>query len=81
MPIVKHVCVCYNAKRTLRYVLDPEKTDDMLWATSINCMTEPEFAYTAMSAVYDQYAKDRFNSPPPKSGKGTVKAIHYIMSF
>ena len=34
-----------------------------------------------MKAVYEHYAKDRFNSPPPLEGKGTVKAIHYIISF
>ena len=34
-----------------------------------------------MKAVYEQYARDRFNSPPPIKGNGTVKAIHYIQSF
>ena len=81
MPIVKHICVHYNAKRTLRYVLDPEKTDDLLWATSINCMTEPDLAYTQMAAVYEQFARDHFNSPSPLVGNGTVKVIHYIQSF
>lgn len=70
-----------HVKQSLRYILNPDKTEDGLLTSSINCMTEPEYAYAAMSAVYDQYAKDRFDSPPPKSGKGTVKAIHYIMSF
>ncbi len=81
MPIVKHICVHYNAKRTLRYVLDPAKTDDLLWATSINCMTEPDLAYTQMAAVYEQFARDHFNSPTPLVGNGTVKVIHYIQSF
>ena len=81
MPIVKHICVHYNAKRTLRYVFDPDKTDDLLWATSINCMTEPDLAYTQMAAVYEQFARDNFNSPPPLVGNGTVKVIHYIQSF
>lgn len=81
MPIVKHICVRNNAKRTLRYVLDPDKTDDLLWATSINCMTEPDLAYTQMAAVYEQFARDHFNSPPPIVGNGTVKVIHYIQSF
>ena len=81
MPIVKHICVHYNAKRTLRYVLDPDKTDDLLWATSINCMTEPDLAYTQIAAVYEQFARDHFNSPPPLVGNGTVKVIHYIQSF
>ncbi|SDA31886.1 Relaxase/Mobilisation nuclease domain-containing protein [Ruminococcus sp. YE71] len=31
--------------------------------------------------VYEQFAKDKFSSPKPLEGKGSVKAIHYIMSF
>ncbi len=70
-----------NVSQSLRYILNPEKTEDRLLTSSINCMTEPEYAYPAMKAVYNQYAKDRIDTPPPKSGKGTVKAIHYMMSF
>ena len=44
-------------------------------------MTEPEFAYTQMKAVYEQYARRSYEDPPSKSGKNPVKAIHYIMSF
>ena len=48
---------------------------------SLNCMTEPKFAYTQMKAVYEQYARRSYDDPPSKSGKSPVKAIHYIMSF
>ena len=34
-----------------------------------------------MRLVYEQFARDKYSSPPPLEGKGTVKAIHYIMSF
>ena len=44
-------------------------------------MTDAESAYLQMQLVYDQFARDRFNSPPNLSGKSTVKAIHYIQSF
>ena len=44
-------------------------------------MTDAESAYFQMRLVYDQFAKDHFNSPPPLQGKGSVKAIHYIQSF
>ena len=44
-------------------------------------MTDTESAYLQMRLVYDQFAKDHFNSPPPLQGKGSVKAIHYIQSF
>ena len=52
-----------------------------MYTTSLNCTTNARDAYLQMKAVYEQYARDRFNSPPPISGNGTVKAIHYIQSF
>ena len=44
-------------------------------------MTDAESAYLQMRLVYEQFAKDHFNSPPPLQGKSSVKAIHYIQSF
>ena len=65
----------------MRYILDPDKTEDLLYTISINCMTDADLAYTQMKAVYEQFSKDHFDSPPPIVGNGTVKAIHYIQSF
>ena len=44
-------------------------------------MTEPEYAYTQMKMVYEQYARRSYDAPPSNNGKSPVKAIHYIMSF
>ncbi len=52
-----------------------------MYTTSINCTTNAEQAYNQMRLVYEQFARDKYSSPPPLEGKGTVKAIHYIMSF
>ncbi|WP_295105011.1 relaxase/mobilization nuclease domain-containing protein [Ruminococcus sp.] len=65
----------------MRYILNPDKTEDLLYTASVNCMTDAESAYLQMRLVYNQFAKDHFNSPPPLQGKGSVKAIHYIQSF
>ena len=81
MPIVKHICIHSNTKKSLIYILNPDKTEDLLYTTSINCMTDAESAYIQMKAVYEQHARDHFESPPPIVGNGTVKAIHYIQSF
>lgn len=67
--------------RSLRYILYPEKTEEMLFTTSINCTTDSRDAYLQMKAVYNHFARDNFDSPLPLTGKATVKAIHYIMSF
>ena len=70
-----------NVKQALTYILNPDKTDERVLTISLNCMTEPEYAYTQMKAVYEQYARRSYDDPPSKDGKSPVKAIHYIMSF
>ena len=34
-----------------------------------------------MKMVYEQFSGYKFDEPPPKTGKGRVKAIHYLQSF
>ena len=81
MSYCKSVAIHNNVQKTLTYILNPVKTDDRILTSALNCMTEPELAYTQMKAVYEQYARRSYDAPPPKSGKSAVKAIHYIMSF
>ncbi len=81
MPYVKHVCLHANVNKSLDYILNPDKTEDLLYTTSLNCTTNAHDAYLQMKAVYEQYAKDKFDTSPPKTGNGTVKAIQYIQSF
>ncbi len=81
MPFVKCISVRSTVKRSLSYILDLEKTDDLLYTASLNCLTDPECAYMNMKMVYEQFSGRNFNEPPPKQGKGRVKAIHYIQSF
>lgn len=81
MPYCKSVAVHRNVKQALTYILNPDKTDERVLTISLNCMTEPEYAYTQMKMVYEQYARRSYDATPSKSGKSPVKAIHYIMSF
>ena len=81
MPFVKCISIRSTVKRSLSYILDPEKTDGLLYTASLNCLTDPECAYLNMKIVYEQFSGKSFNEPPPKQGKGHVKAIHYIQSF
>ena len=81
MPYVKSISVHATVDKSLRYILNPDKTESQLYTVSINCTTDARDAYLQMKAVYEHYARDKYNSPPPLEGKGTVKAIHYIISF
>lgn len=81
MPFVKCISIRSTVKRSLSYILDPSKTDGLLYTTSLNCLTDAECAYLNMKMVYEKFSGKSFNEPVPKTGKGRVKAIHYIQSF
>ena len=81
MPYVKSISVRTTVNRSLAYILDPDKTEDLLYTTSLNCMTNAKEAYLNMKLVYEQFSGKRFDEPIPEKGKGRVKAIHYIQSF
>ncbi|MBR5091125.1 MAG: relaxase/mobilization nuclease domain-containing protein [Ruminiclostridium sp.] len=81
MPIVKSIAIHDNVKATLKYILDPEKTEGLFLCNSLNCFTNAEDAYLNMKYIYENYTHYKFNEPLPAVGKRRVKAIHYIQSF
>lgn len=81
MPYVKSVSIHTTVNRSLAYILNPNKTEDLLYTTALNCMSNAKDAYLAMKTVYEHFSGEKFNAPPPLNGKGSVKAIHYIQSF
>lgn len=81
MPYVKSICLHTTVEKSLKYILNPDKTEDTVLTSSLNCTTSAHDAYLQMKTVYEHFARDKYNSPPPLTGKGTVKAIHYVMSF
>ena len=81
MPYVKSIPVRSTVNKTLSYILNPDKTEGLLYTSSLNCMTSARDAYLEMKFVYESYSTERFDEPPPLEGKGSVKAIHYIQSF
>ena len=81
MPYVKSIPIHTTVNRSIAYILNPAKTDDLLYTTSLNCMANVADAYLAMKTVFEHYSGEKFNAPVPTEGKGSVKAIHYIQSF
>ena len=81
MPYVKFICVHTTVEQSLKYIVNPDKTEEMLYSDSLNCFTDPHCAYLNMKMVFEQHSTHKFNEPLPKKGKGTVKAIHIIQSF
>ena len=81
MPYVKSIPIHSTVNQSIAYILNPDKTEDLLYTTSLNCLANAKDAYLAMKTVYEHFSGEKFNAPPPLKGKGRVKAIHYIQSF
>lgn len=81
MPYVKSISIHSTVQRSIAYILNPDKTDDLVYTTSLNCMANAKDAYLAMKSVYEHFSGEKFNTPSPLNSKGSVKAIHYIQSF
>ncbi len=81
MPYVKSISIRTTVNKSLAYILNPDKTEDLLYTTSLNCLTNAKDAYLSMKTVFEHFSGEKFNAPLPAEGKGSVKAIHYIQSF
>lgn len=81
MPYLKSISLRSTVNRSIAYILNPDKTEDLMYTTSLNCFTNAADAYLNMKLVYEQFSGKKYNEPPPLKGKGRVKAIHYIQSF
>ncbi len=68
-------------KQRLQYILDPDKTEGLLYVNSLNCFTTAEDAYLNMKLVYENFSHHKFEEPLPEKGKARVKLLHYVQSF
>ncbi len=81
MPYIKSICIRFTPNRSLAYIANPEKTDNLLLVSGLNCSTVPAVAYLEMKTVFEEYSKHKFNEAVCKNEKTPIKAIHYIQSF
>ena len=81
MPYCKLKSIHTTVQNTLNYILNPDKTDELLYANSINCFTDAQCAYDNMKMIYEHYSGRSFTAPMPKNGNCPIKAIHLIQSF
>ena len=81
MPILKSIAVHSSVNKCLRYVLNPDKTEGLLYTSALNCLCDPDEAYLDMKMIYENYSGKSYEGSTLKGVKNPVKAIHYIQSF
>ncbi len=82
MPVVKPVAVHETPKKLIKYILNPDKNEEMKYATGLNCHTDPQVAHEEFREVFENYRKGKFyKSSVAADGKEKILMFHYIQSF
>lgn len=91
MPYVKSIPIHHSPKSTIKYILNPSKTENLLLTSSLNCTTNVEFANDEFKLCFEAYSKGvPFNEAEYINNhsvtdidkkKKKIKAFHFVQSF
>ncbi len=83
MAYVKHTAIHTTPKAHLKYILNPEKNEEMKYVTGICCGGDLETAYDNFKEIFEKYNDENFDNceTSKKSGKRIICIHSYTQSF
>jgi len=80
---VKHTAIHTTPKAHLKYILNPDKNEEMKYVTGICCGDDLETAYDNFKEIFEKYNNEEFEkcSFSKKSGKRHIRIHSYTQSF
>ena len=81
MPYIKVISVRNSVAGCLKYIANPDKTEEQLYISSLNCSEDISVAEQEFCLTYQHYYHKNFYAPAYDNGKSPVKAFHIIQSF
>ncbi len=81
MPYIKVISIGNSVAGCLKYIANPNKTEEQVYLSSLNCSDDISVAEQEFCLTYQHYSHKNFYSSPNKNGKSPVKAFHIIQSF
>lgn len=81
MPYIKIISIGNSVAGCLKYIANPDKTEEQVYLSSLNCSEDISVAKQEFCLTYQHYSHKNFYSAPNKNGKSPVKAFHIIQSF
>ena len=81
MAILKYTAVHTTPKAHLKYILNPNKNEDLKYASALNTSTDYELAYEDFKEIYEHFGGENFNASEKGQGKKHVRIHSYIQSF
>ena len=82
MPVVTPKSVHETPKRLIEYILNPDKNEQMRFATGLCCPTDANEAYDQFKEVYEQFSRNGFHKKSYGGEKeNKIILFHYVQSF
>lgn len=83
MAYVKHTAIHTTPKEHLRYILNPDKNEEMKYVTGICCGDDLETAYDNFKEIFEKYNNEEFEKcrSSKNSGKRNIRIHSYTQSF
>lgn len=81
MPYVKSISVHSTPEKTIAYIINPDKTENLLFVSGLNCSTVPKIAYIEMKNIFENYSKHSFDEKKAVNSKTPIKLFHFVQSF
>lgn len=86
MPIVKQFSVRSSPMSFIEYIMNGDKTEDLKYASGLNIIAEPKYAYDSFKRNFERHSGERFfkysfNDKEEINPKRQVRLHHYVQSF
>lgn len=81
MPYIKVISIRNSVAGCLKYIANPDKTEEQVYLSSLNCSEDISVAEQEFCLTYQHYSYKNFYAPVFDNGKSPVKAFHIIQSF
>ena len=81
MAIVKYNAVHVSPKAHLKYILNPDKNEQMKYVTGICCNDDLENAHADFKQLFEMYDSEKFDVYKKGAGKNHIRLHTYIQSF
>lgn len=82
MAVITYKAIHSTPKEHLKYILNPDKSEDLKYVTGICCNEELELAHVDFKQLFELYSEEKIdNRRINKDGKEHVRIHSYIQSF
>ena len=82
MPVVKPISVHETPQRLIKYILNPDKNEEMKFATGICCHADPDTAFEEFREIFNVFAdKNFYKRALEKKEREEILLFHYVQSF